>query len=263
MGLRRQGKFGAGLVEELAALLAQLGESGRVPEPLSLADAIAEDARARRGVIAAMDALRAALSQTPPSKTAQGAAEAIAAFGAVALDHAPGQLPWAQLRAASPRAAARGPLAEPLAEAKAAWETLLDADAGVRGASLSRDLAMLARQASQLHRELKTRKGVLDFDDLTRLSRDLLVQHPAVRAAERDRIGALLIDELQDTSRAQLELFEQLAPDRTVVVGDRKQSIYEFRGADVAGAHQLAGPPPAPRAERRGLSPSPPSLPAL
>src|SRR5260370_30635071 len=132
MGLRRQGKFGAGLVEELAALLAQLGESGRVPEPLSLADAIAEDARARRGVIAAMDALRTALSQTPPSKTAQAAAEAVAAFGAVTLDHAPRQLPWAQLRAPSPRAAPRGPPAQPLAETKAAWEALPDAHPGAR-----------------------------------------------------------------------------------------------------------------------------------
>src|SRR5260370_1288159 len=132
MGLRRQGKFGAGLAEELAALLAQLGESGRVPEPLSLADAIAEDARARRGVLAAMDALRTALSQTPPSKTAQAAAEAVAAVGAVTLDHAPSQLPWAPLRAASPRAAARGPLAEPLAATKAAWAALLHADPGAR-----------------------------------------------------------------------------------------------------------------------------------
>ena len=116
---------------------------------------------------------------------------------------------------------------EAIAAAKEAFEAVLDADAGVRAAALARDLAALADCAGQRHRELKARLGALDFDDLTRSCRDLLVEDAAARGAERERVGALLVDEFQDTSRAQIEIFEQLAGHRLViVVGHHKQSIY-------------------------------------
>ncbi len=83
--------------------------------------------------------------------------------------------------------------------------------------------------------------GVLSFDDMIRRCVRLLVEHPAVRRAERKRIGALLVDEFQDTDPLQLELLSLLLdnsddPDHEVLgffVGDDKQSIYRFRGADV------------------------------
>jgi ATP-dependent exoDNAse (exonuclease V) beta subunit len=146
--------------------------------------------------------------------------------------------------------------------ARAALELLLDADAGARAARLAHDLVELASLAQARYRESKQRANALDFDDLTRLCRDLLARDEGARASERERIGALLVDEFQDTSRAQLELFDLLA-DKLVLVGDRKQSIYEFRGADLAAAQAFASRKLAAGAELRVLKESRRSLPAL
>jgi ATP-dependent exoDNAse (exonuclease V) beta subunit len=271
MGLRTQGKFGSGLVDELVTLLSALGESGQSPAKLvegcagiSREAAVDDDRRAREDLTAAMVNLRAALPKLP-SKSAGTAAEAIALF--CKLDYPPGELGrvWPRLAASYARVpAARGALAEEARAAKDAFEALLDADAGVRGAALARDLAELAEEARTLHAAAKARAAALDFDDLTRLSRDLFVSDAAARAAEQARIGALLVDEFQDTSRAQLELLENLAPQgELTVVGDRKQSIYEFRGADVAGAQGFAAKLLERGAAREVLQASRRSRPAL
>ena len=275
MGLRAQGDYGSGLADELVALLAVLGESGRsarqvVDETrgLSSTDARDDDARARRELVASMETLRSAVQQARGGgKAIVSAAEALAVFRADALRYQPGELAsaWPFLRSACALLPGRvGPLAEVVGTARAAYEALLDADAGVRGAELAGDLALLADHASGRHQQEKARAGALDFDDLTRLCRDLLVQHPAARDSERQRVGVLLVDEFQDTSRPQLELFAQLCGDGAmVVVGDRKQSIYEFRGADVAGAQAFAGRMLAQGAERHVLKESRRSQPAL
>src|SRR5207237_4654105 len=217
------------------------------------------DARARRPPDRALANLRAALlasgKEGPPLP--DPALEA----------YPPGQLAqaWREVRRCSPlQLRSQGADKEAIAAAKEAFEAVLDADAGVRAAALARDLAALADCAGQRHRDLKARLGALDFDDLTRTCRDLLVDDAAARGAERERVGALLVDEFQDTSRAQIEIFEQLAGDQPViVVGDRKQSIYEFRGADVAGAQAYAGRLLARGAERLVLGESRRSRPAL
>ncbi len=261
MGLRTQARFGSGLADELAALLGRAGETALEAPQLSAAavDAVNEDARARRAFDSALRALRSSL-------LAAGK-DAPAPVAATVLGRAAGELVsvYRDLMPSSPvRLRAQGPEKDAISAAKAAWEALLAADAGVRGASLARDLAALWAHAANLHRELKARASALDFDDLTRLCRDLLVQRPAARTAERERVGALLVDEFQDTSRAQIELLEALAGDRpVVVVGDRKQSIYEFRGADVASAQAFAGRLLAGGAERFVLAQSRRSRPAL
>ena len=261
MGLRTQGKFGAGLADEMAALLSKLGETGSSPLQFvpDARAALDDDARARRQLDRAAANLRAAFLASgkeapPPPGPALGT-------------YPPGQLAqaWREVRRCSPlQLRSQGADKEAIAAAKEAFEAVLDADAGVRAAALARDLAALADCAGQRHRELKARLGALDFDDLTRSCRDLLVEDAAARGAERERVGALLVDEFQDTSRAQIEIFEQLAGDRPViVVGDRKQSIYEFRGADVAGAQAYAGRLLARGAERLVLGESRRSRPAL
>lgn len=83
----------------------------------------------------------------------------------------------------------------------------------------------------------KTEARVLDFDDLESQARSLLLQHPVVRERYRREIASVLVDEFQDTNGAQRDILYSLAdltaPNRLFVVGDGKQSIYGFRGADV------------------------------
>lgn len=94
--------------------------------------------------------------------------------------------------------------------------------------------------------EEKRARGLIDYDDmLTRL--DEALGDPArgaeLRANLRQRYRALLIDEFQDTDEVQWRIFEKIIgdplridPERTprlVLIGDPKQSIYRFRGADL------------------------------
>jgi DNA helicase-2/ATP-dependent DNA helicase PcrA len=75
----------------------------------------------------------------------------------------------------------------------------------------------------------------LDFDDLVVKPVKVLEDQPAVRDRWRDRFAHILVDEFQDTNRAQLELVRLLASERAnvFVVGDDDQSIYGWRGACV------------------------------
>ena len=63
-----------------------------------------------------------------------------------------------------------------------------------------------------------------------------LLQNPDVRKQYQDRFKYIIVDEFQDTNDLQRTLFEMLHTDENYVfyVGDRKQSIYRFRGADVS-----------------------------
>jgi ATP-dependent helicase/nuclease subunit A len=81
---------------------------------------------------------------------------------------------------------------------------------------------------------------MINFDDLLVLARDLVRDHPQVRSAAMARFRYILVDEFQDTDPLQTEMLLLLAkPEasngagRLFFVGDPKQSIYSFRGADV------------------------------
>lgn len=87
--------------------------------------------------------------------------------------------------------------------------------------------------------ESKRLHGVLDFDDLIVLARDLLRDRADVRARLQERYRFLLLDELQDTDPLQMEVIDLLGDTarregKLFVVGDHSQSIYRFRGADVS-----------------------------
>jgi DNA helicase-2/ATP-dependent DNA helicase PcrA len=75
----------------------------------------------------------------------------------------------------------------------------------------------------------------MDFDDLIGKYVELLEQHEDVRNEIHERFQHLLIDEYQDTNRAQYVLVKALAGKNAnvVAVGDEDQSIYRFRGADI------------------------------
>jgi DNA helicase-2/ATP-dependent DNA helicase PcrA len=94
--------------------------------------------------------------------------------------------------------------------------------------------ATLLRIAERYAKALES-AGALDFDDLLLRTVALLDRDPAVRDAYRRRFPYVLVDEYQDTNRAQYELVRHLAgPQGNItVVGDEDQSIYSWRGADI------------------------------
>ena len=93
----------------------------------------------------------------------------------------------------------------------------------------------IVRRVYEGYQELLGRSGGLDFDDLIMKLVQLLQQDPDALAKWRDRFRHVLVDEYQDTNRAQYVLVNLLAQEHRnlAVVGDDDQSIYRFRGADV------------------------------
>ncbi|MGB0776255.1 MAG: ATP-dependent helicase, partial [Akkermansiaceae bacterium] len=81
----------------------------------------------------------------------------------------------------------------------------------------------------------------VDFDDLLLLAERLLREHEDVRAICRDRWKRITVDEFQDTNGLQMRLLQQLVakPYHVCVVGDDDQSIYGWRGAEVANILQF------------------------
>jgi DNA helicase-2/ATP-dependent DNA helicase PcrA len=79
------------------------------------------------------------------------------------------------------------------------------------------------------------RANAMDFDDLLLYPLALFEAQPGVLAGYRERFRFLLVDEYQDTNRAQYLLLHALAGERgnLFVVGDDDQSIYGWRGADL------------------------------
>lgn len=83
--------------------------------------------------------------------------------------------------------------------------------------------------------ELQSRR-LCTFDDLEHDAVRLLRDYPQVRAHYQNHLGAVLVDEFQDTSPSQWLLIQALIGEderKLFVVGDPKQSIYRFRHADV------------------------------
>lgn len=76
--------------------------------------------------------------------------------------------------------------------------------------------------------------GAVDFDDLLNKTIDLFEASPEVLTKYQQRLEHILVDEYQDTNKAQYKLSKLLAaPQNNIyVVGDFSQSIYAWRGAD-------------------------------
>ncbi len=105
---------------------------------------------------------------------------------------------------------------------------------------------------TDLYTERKGDAAVLDFDDLLRRAHALVTTNDVVRAAVGQRFAHILVDEFQDTDPIQASILFSIAartmPDRwqdadlrdgaLFVVGDPKQSIYAFRGADIDSYNQ-------------------------
>jgi ATP-dependent helicase/nuclease subunit A len=97
----------------------------------------------------------------------------------------------------------------------------------------------------------KRETGLLSFNDIAHLAVDALKEHPDIRKVYKDSLKMIMVDEFQDNNALQRDLIYLLAEnrdrtdkgiaapaelekDRMFFVGDEKQSIYLFRGADVS-----------------------------
>jgi len=87
-----------------------------------------------------------------------------------------------------------------------------------------------------LYEEACHREGLVDFPELLLRSFELLSRHDALREHYQSRFSHVLIDEFQDTNALQYRWLKLLAGARAAVfaVGDDDQSIYAFRGANIA-----------------------------
>ncbi|WP_309665093.1 double-strand break repair helicase AddA [Tabrizicola sp.] len=123
----------------------------------------------------------------------------------------------------------------------------------LKAAEKSAALHAFAAVFLPLYEARKSARGLLDFDDLITRARGLLTD-PSLAAWVLFRLDGgidhILVDEAQDTSPDQWQVIESLAAELTsglgaqtrprtlFVVGDKKQSIYSFQGADVAAFDQ-------------------------
>jgi ATP-dependent helicase/nuclease subunit A len=129
----------------------------------------------------------------------------------------------------------------------------IDFDSHSALSSAQLGLAML-KQVDDVDRAYDAAKrelAVLDFDDLLFRSRQLLTDPTHRDLRERIARGTrLLVDECQDTDPVQVELIKALCgdddrSDKLFFVGDHKQSIYRFRGADPRVFRRLQDDTPA------------------
>jgi len=132
-------------------------------------------------------------------------------------------------------------LRTPPAAFKKALAALADPEAVATDTQFQRDMAELVRlvfetaaQCMAAYRDYKAELGLIDFIDQEHLTLKLLRTNPMVRETITERYRILAVDEFQDTSPLQLALFTELGGlvEEVIWVGDPKQSIYRFRGAD-------------------------------
>lgn len=129
--------------------------------------------------------------------------------------------------------------------------------------STIRAIFTLADAWLQRYADYKHQMGLIDYDDMERGLRDLLKQ-PDVRQEIAQRYKLVMVDEFQDSNPIQLDIFSQLSdivgpssplPQSSIWVGDPKQAIYGFRGADTELVNRVASkfPPVGQPANADGL----------
>ena len=93
----------------------------------------------------------------------------------------------------------------------------------------------IAKIYSLYQKRLKE-NNALDFDDIINLTIKILMQEPDVLEYYANKFKYILVDEYQDTNKAQFTLITLLAATHgnITVVGDNDQGIYSFRGADIS-----------------------------
>lgn len=112
-----------------------------------------------------------------------------------------------------------------------------DPDTERAAAQLALDILEVGRATLNRYHEAKAARGTLDFDDLIAFARAMLRDNPGIRERIARNMDHLLVDEFQDTDSEQYEIIQSIAGapggPELFLVGDAKQSIYRFRGAEV------------------------------
>jgi CRISPR-associated exonuclease Cas4 len=206
----------------------------------------------------------------PKTLAALASLEALAAFYRSAFDPTP-DFPRLWRLAHPPTAGMRGDtfeLIEP--QHKGAWQRIAGREPGARlsaeadelfarstnayrallGSIATAVVETLAKEIDEVlsdYADFKHAAAVLDFDDLLERARSLVCTHEEVRRALGERYRHILVDEFQDTDPVQAEILFRIAaheaaprwqdmslrPGALFMVGDPKQAIYRFRGADI------------------------------
>lgn len=139
------------------------------------------------------------------------------------------------------------PVAKDVVPLQQAWASLLrefdfDNDAEVHAREAADRLVRLLGPVHEEYLRLCLSGRRFDFLTLARRTKNLLKNHPEVRAELKKRWRYVMVDEFQDTNELQWEIIswivgsgpdKPLDEDRLFVVGDPQQSIYRFRHADV------------------------------
>lgn len=93
--------------------------------------------------------------------------------------------------------------------------------------------ASFFKRAHKLYARSRVTTGRLDFDGMPMLFHKLLSDHPNIRTIVQNQFDLILVDELQDTSKLQASIVHLMSHEltRVIMIGDKDQSIYGWRGA--------------------------------
>lgn len=138
----------------------------------------------------------------------------------------------------------------PMGYDELAVEVMSAADGIARHPGPLRDASLLlrtliagAQEIIEHYADDKRRMGAVDFADMVSGAESLLRGNPEILQAVLGEVDCVVIDEFQDTNPVQFALLWRLARDapRAILVGDAKQSIMGFQGADVRLTEALVG----------------------
>ena len=101
---------------------------------------------------------------------------------------------------------------------------------------LTRSYLALAEESYQYLTQKKFETGNVEYEDLLKFARDTLLKNSVLLKHYRKKFKFIMVDEFQDTDNLQFEIINLLSRNggaNTFIVGDPKQSIFRFRGADL------------------------------
>ncbi|MDO9017925.1 MAG: UvrD-helicase domain-containing protein [Deltaproteobacteria bacterium] len=251
-----------GLVTLIASLARRFDEEGVSPAQSGVTSA-AEPTEARPAIVS--DALRdfAEACATVPALHEDGSdqrvfalAEAVAALGPMSTPKAAlERMRMLRGLGALPSRARTRRIEAAAERARSQWAALAQDATAMVSLHLGEVMRAVVTAAHAGYTRAKAKRAALDYGDLMRRLRDALRDQTAFRREWKQRYDAVLVDEFQDTNRVQRDLLyllrerrdvehplapgqsltaTELEPTGLLVVGDAKQSIYAFRGADVA-----------------------------